>query len=103
MATVPLPASQIAQARAAFFPEKVFEAVNEMLTRKFNTRSGQAIIRQDELVALMIEKGLDRGEIFNNGWLDFEQVYLDAGWNVTYDKSDYTDSSPSTFIFKKIA
>jgi hypothetical protein len=102
MTISPLAAADIMKVRTSFFPEAVYAAVNEMLQRKFNSRTHRAVIKQDELVALMVQKGLDEGEIFANNWLDFEEVYRDHGWTVTYEKSDYTDQSPSTYTFAPI-
>lgn len=79
-------------------PDLAIEAFNELIARKIN--NGYACILQENVVELMVEKGLSREEIFEKGWLNVEGIYRKAGWDVTYDKPAYNESHPASFTFK---
>ena len=58
-------------------------------------------MEQGVAVKLMVEKGLNRNEIFNKGWLNIEEVYRSAGWKVNYDKPAYNESYDAYFTFER--
>lgn len=81
-------------------PTAVNTAVNNMLTKYF--KGGSIKIRQDEIVAeiLRLDSSISRQEIFDNKWMDFEEIYRQFGWSVSYDKPAYNESYDATFEFK---
>ena len=80
-------------------PSFVFEAINNLLKKKF--RGDKVTIKQDEIRAeiMNLEKRYTRQEIFDNKWMDFEKVYRDNGWNVSYDKPAYNENYDAYFEF----
>jgi hypothetical protein len=81
-------------------PDEVVETVNELIMRKW--RCGRAVIFQNEIIEILENKmKITRQEIFNNRYLDFENLFREYGWNVEYDKPHYTDNNEAMFIFKK--
>lgn len=96
---------EIIEKKQASIPDQVFEAVNEMIVKKWN--GSDSTFRQEDLVALILEKFSEsdleqnRRKLFDNHWLDFEDVYRKAGWKVVYDKSAYNESYPATFAFSR--
>lgn len=78
-------------------PQVVFDTVNELLVRELYNK--RATIKQPELVALLVSKGLSRDEIFKNHWLDFEVVYGTQGWKVVHDKPGYNESGEAYWVF----
>lgn len=44
---------------------------------------------------------IDRQEIFDNCWLDVEDIFEEVGWKVVYDKPGYNESYPANFEFTK--
>ena len=83
------------------FPDAVIESFNELITQ--NAREGHSTILQEDVVKLMVEKGLKRDEIFDRHWLDVEDVYRKVGWNVKYDAPGYNETYPPMFIFESSA
>lgn len=79
------------------FPDAVLEAFNEAITSKLY--KGTATVKQDDVVALMVKKGLKREDIFSNHWLDVENTFRKAGWNVVYDRPGYNETYPATYTF----
>lgn len=84
---------------AGQIPDAVLSVFNTLITQNF--RSGSACVLQDNVVAELVKRGLNRDEIFNRGWLDVEALYRGAGWTVEYNKPAYNDEPyPATFTFR---
>lgn len=98
----PLSPDEIGTFAANAFPEYVFEAVNTLLARNTNGKLYQNKVIE-EIIDQASLKGvdLDRSDIFNKGYLDFEEAYRAVGWKVTYDKPAYCESYEPHFIFKR--
>jgi len=95
----PIKPNEIEGEKERTFPDAVLQSFNELITQKFS--NGSATIKQDDIVALMVQKGLNKDEIFEKGWLDVEGVYRTAGWKVSYDKPGFNESYPATFEFSR--
>lgn len=95
----PIKPSEVGERKASNFPGEVFEAFNEMIAAKFSDR--EATFTQKEVVALMVQKGLNGDEIFKKGWLDVEEAYEAAGWKVEFDQPGFNETFTATFTFKR--
>lgn len=93
----PLEPNEVAEAKQEQIPAEVFEVFNTLITENFS--SGQAVVKQKDVVALMKEVGIDTAEAFKRGWLDIEEIYMKAGWDVEYDKPGYNETYDAYFIF----
>jgi hypothetical protein len=80
-------------------PSFVFEAVNNLLKKKF--RGESVTIKQDTIMdeIAKLQTTYTRQEIFDNKWMDFEKVYRDNGWKVEYDKPGYNETYDAFFVF----
>ena len=74
------------------FPPEVIEAFNELIVQ--NLKGDYACIRQKEVLALIRKKmkKTSADKICEEGWLDVEDVYRKAGWEVIYDAPGYNES-----------
>lgn len=88
-------------------PEFVIEAVNILLKEKYKHATGKAVLIQDEVVEAILsaaEKNghdLPRQVLFSTGWLDFEHLYEQNGWEVVYDKPGYCETYDANYTFTK--
>lgn len=84
-------------------PDLVFEVVNDLLLTK-PWKNNRIIITQDEILNKLTGDEdcgkLSRQTILDNGWLDFEDIYRENGWKVTYDKPGFHDTYRPYFIFE---
>ena len=78
-------------------PPAVLESFNELIVQNFS--SGSALVFQEDVVALMVQKGLNEDDIYKFKWLDVESIYRKAGWKVLYDKPGYNESGRAYFKF----
>lgn len=79
-------------------PDVVIETVNRYLQDLGGSR--RIVLHQNRLLRLLEEQGLSREDIFEKGWLNFEPLFIEAGWNVTYDKPGYCEEGEAMFIFE---
>jgi hypothetical protein len=95
----PIKPKEVADYKRENFPNEVFEAFNELIVE--NAGPGEIVVKQKDVVKRMVDKGLNRDEIYKKGWLDIEDVYRKAGWKVGYDKPGYNESYDAFFVFKQ--
>lgn len=94
----PIRPEEVLAEKERVLPDAVFESFNTLITRNFN--EGVSVVKQEDVLALMMEKGLTRETIFQNHWLDVEGIYRSSGWEVSYDKPGFSESYPATFTFR---
>lgn len=80
----PIRPEQVGEVQLEQIPDVVIETFNGLIAQ--NSLDGHAKVEQDAVVEKLIEAGLNRDEIFENHWLDVEDLYRAAGWDVKYDK-----------------
>ena len=104
--TDPIRPEEVVAAKKAQFPGFVLDAFNAVIAKHFH--QGYASFRQDEVVEEIVSRMPPLGDnvnvrshIFEQHWLDVEDIYRKAGWKVEYDKPDYCESYPATFSFRK--
>lgn len=87
------------------FPEEVIQAFNNLLSAKGNNTS--ITILKENAVAEILRVFKDSGkevtenEIYKNNWLDVEETYRRAGWDVHYDGPAYCESYKAFYTFNK--
>jgi hypothetical protein len=92
---------EVVHAKRAALPDGVFEAFNDLIARHWDGH--EAVIEQRAVVAtiLTLIPGSTKAAIYENKWLDVEDVYRLAGWDVDYDKPGYNENYEATFTFTK--
>lgn len=81
------------------FPDFVIEAFNQCIVASKVKNS--TTVYQDDVMAIIVQKsGKTRYQVFDNNWLDVEEYYRAAGWQVSYDKPAYNESYKAYFTFK---
>lgn len=83
-------------------PDFIIEAVNDLINEKWDGK--EAVIYQDEILERVSSDEHDsdkpsRQTIFDNNWLDFEDLYRKQGWKVIYDKPAYYENYKAFFKF----
>ena len=100
MSHKPLSPAEVEKRAIAEIPEEIIETINNMLIK--NVRNGRCtLLQKDILREIKGMHNIDSTKIFENGWLDFEPIYRDVGWDVEYDKPVYNEDYEAKFIFTK--
>ena len=104
----PIKPNEILGKKLEVIPSEMIQAVNELIALKW--KDGSSTIRQDELLAKYFELSsqennrTNRDTVFDNNYLEIEEIYGDNGWNVRYSKPDYRETAFEpyfTFTVKK--
>ncbi|MBI3889105.1 hypothetical protein HY312_00805 [Candidatus Saccharibacteria bacterium] len=96
MTTKPLTPKEAHAAHEANIPDEIINIVN---TRLKVAAGKQCVIYQDDVVKAGVKAGLDRQQIFDDGWLNFESYYGQYGWTVRYDKPGFNESGRAHWEF----
>jgi len=81
-------------------PDFVITGINNAIVAKY--RGTSFTIKQDELMAEILKvapANIGRQDIFNNKWLDFENLYRDYGWAIKYDRPGWDENYSAFFEF----
>jgi len=88
--------------KKAMIPDEIIIAVNSLIIKHLKP-DGTAIVTQEEILKEVCgdpECGkLTRNEIFDNNWLDIEDIYREKGWKVFYDIPSFNESYNAYFEF----
>ncbi len=98
--TKPITPADAAGFKKSKIPDHVIAVFNELIRQKFD--GTQATIKQEDVVALILNTQplVERDAIFANHWLDVEEIFEDAGWQVEFDKPGYNESYDAFFTFR---
>lgn len=110
MASVqPIKPNEVAALKVNLIPDYVIEAFNQMIAENYKVPSKSATVYQDAVVKRILELSpkefvesltpITRQLIFDKGWLDIEEIFRSAGWDVKYDKPSYDESYEAYFKF----
>lgn len=84
-------------------PLDVIAAFNTLIVTHWNGHEAR-FTQEDVVQMILLRLGeTARSRIFEEHWLDVEQAYREAGWNVTYDKPGYNESYEPSFVFRKVS
>jgi hypothetical protein len=98
MNTKPITPGQARTKRTNSIPDEVLEAFNELIVE--NLRGRFSCFRQEAVEKRIMEKlKVSNQHIYESRWLDVEEIYRNAGWEVKYDAPGYNENYPATFDF----
>lgn len=86
-------------------PDSIINAFNKLIVKNYSPISKKATVRQDDVLNMVCgEDTFSRRTVFDNHWLDVEEIYREKGWDVDYDSPSYGEESFKayfTFTIKK--
>lgn len=104
----PITPEEINEKKLEMLPDEVIESFNEMIATNWNGTSSR--FKQKDAVALILGKmnaeravdgKVDSQFLFDNHYLDVEDLYRKQGWKVYYDKPAYNETYDAIFEFSK--
>lgn len=80
-------------------PDFVIDAVNTLLIKKITSQQAKITLKEVEEGVVKNYRSVDLKVCFENNYFDFEEIYRDKGWIVTFDKSGHNESYDSFYTF----
>lgn len=102
MKVKPITPNEVLNVRQESIPDAVIEAFNELITENWSSQFRGAVVLQDDAVKRIVKKlKIKREAVFDNGYLDVEPIFENAGWVVEFDKPGYNESYEANFTFSR--
>lgn len=83
-------------------PDEMIKVVNELIVEKWDGRS--AVVHQTDIMDRFLKRTPTdpklKQQIYDKGWLNFEPIFRDSGWDVKYEYPDRDESWSSFFRFQ---
>ena len=97
----PIKPNEIIENLDKIIPQVVVQAVNELLKEQY--RGKEVTIKQKDIISKIqsLDSSLTSDILINKKYLDFEKLYRDNGWVVSYDSPGFNESYEATFSFKE--
>jgi len=95
----PILPDEVVAAKREQNPDEVIEVVNKLIVTNYSGKS--STVDQNDIVEGIVGLGYSRDQPYDNGWLNFEDIYREAGWKVFYDKPGYNENYSATFKFSR--
>lgn len=99
----PMRPTDLGFVQASVLPQEVFDVFNEEIASNWSGSS--AVVKQDYVVSAILSRlewsSDNRQAIFDHGFLNIEEAYRSAGWNVVYDKPGYNEFYTANWTFTK--
>lgn len=95
----PIRPEEIAFKKLIQIPDIVMESFNYFIAKGMS--EGRSVVWQEDIVSRITGSGHSRHEIFANNWLDVEDIYRNAGWEVGYEKPGYNETGKAFFSFSR--
>ena len=76
-------------------PDRVIEVINNLIKKRYYKNIRFFEIKERVIISEIVNQfgdNFDRNEIFENHWLDFEELYEQYGWKITYVKLLYCNN-----------
>lgn len=73
-------------------PKYVTDAVNKLIKKEYRGNGSFTIKQKDIISEIKKKKKVTSQFLFDNHYLDFEEIYRNQGWKVGYEKPCYGDS-----------
>jgi hypothetical protein len=101
MAVKPISPQDVPQEKLKTLPDEVIQTWNTMIAEKMTGNGYCTILQRDIADRIASVMGVSRQEVFDNQWLDIEDIYREAGWKVSYDKPAYNETYAAYFTFSR--
>jgi len=99
----PISTEAILLIKKELIPGFVFDVVNNLIAKNWN--GARSVIKQKYIVADIIKYcednsiTLSESGVYENKYLNFEELYRQQGWKVEYDKPGYNETYDASFTF----
>jgi hypothetical protein len=96
----PVTPDEVWDVRLQQMPNTVILAINHLIAE--NMQGNISVFTAEDVIAEIVAAGdIHRNEIFQRGYLNFEQIYRQVGWKVETDRPGYNETYSTVYTFEK--
>jgi hypothetical protein len=101
----PISPDDVIKLKGKNIPQEVIEVFNTLIAKHWNGRS--AILMQEEVIKEILksfkaaDKPMTRSILFEENYLEIDDLFRKRGWKVEYDKPGYNESYEASWTFSK--
>lgn len=101
MTIKPISPNEVVEKKQEIFPGEVIGCLNHLIAKNWDGH--KSVILQVEIVEQICEvMKIEKVKVYDNNYLEIEDIYRDQGWCVEYDKPGYNEVYyPPSFTFTK--
>jgi hypothetical protein len=96
----PITPDEVVEVKRTVIPEDVIEAVNKLIAQHWDGHRSRFTVDQ-AVMAIKARTGFSRTALFDLHYLNFEEIYRAAGWDVVYDQPAYDETYPANYTFTR--
>lgn len=97
----PITPDEVLSKKKVIIPPEVFDAFNELIAENWDGIDATVLLKEVSDLIVSKLKLTDDTIIYKKKYLDIEELYREAGWDVKYDQPAYNETFKATFIFSK--
>lgn len=95
----PITPDEVVAAKAKILPDEVIEVFNELIAKHWAGHSSK--FKQSEAEEIIAARlAVHPKFLYQNNYMDVEDIYREQGWSVTYDKPGYNEMYEATYEFE---
>ena len=98
--TAPIKPSEVVSKKASTIPKVVIETFNELIARHWNGATSTFKMQEAEIL-ICSKLDCEPKYLYENHYMDIEDIYRAEGWAVYFDKPGYNESYSATYEFRK--
>lgn len=99
MTIKPIGPYEVVGIKQQVIPDNVIDIFNRAIAKNFS--GGISIVIQNSIVSQIANvMDVDRSVVFQEHWLDIEELYREQGWKVTYYKPAYNETGEAYWNFE---
>lgn len=99
----PISPAEAEKAHRTSIPDVIIDAFNKLIVKNYSTVEKKSVVKQKDVLNMVCGDPdcgkLTEDYIFENNWLDVEDIYRKQGWHVIYDGPAYYETYDAYFVF----
>lgn len=101
MAVKPISPDEVRGVRTSSIPDTVIEAFNYLITKNTIEYGRSSVRLADVINEIQARMAVTRSDIYQNGWLNVEDLYRAQGWKVEYRSPSCDESFHPYMVFTR--
>lgn len=95
----PITPDEVIKKKKEMIPDEVLEVFDEVIAENFS--NGSSMFRYSDVDKRIADRlGISVYDVYKNKYLDIEEIYIEAGWDVDCDNPGFNETYEGNWTFK---